>query len=59
MKQTSKENLAEVGFEPTTSGLQVRSHIGASQKPYNLACRVTEDHTHFHRYSPESDTVGI
>ena len=23
MKQTSKENVAEVGFEPTTSGLQV------------------------------------
>ena len=24
MKQTSKENLAEVGFEPTASGLQVQ-----------------------------------
>ena len=24
LKQTSKENLAEVGFEPTTSGLQVQ-----------------------------------
>ena len=24
MKQTRKENLAEVGFEPTTSGLQVQ-----------------------------------
>ena len=23
MKQTSKENVAEVGFEPTTSGLQI------------------------------------
>ena len=28
--------------------------MGGSQKPYNLACRVTEDH----RYNPESDTVG-
>ena len=27
MKQTSKENLAEVGFELTTSGLQVQCSI--------------------------------
>ena len=34
--------------------------MGASQKPYmNLACLVTEDHTQFSWYNPESDTVGI
>ena len=33
--------------------------MGASQKPYNLACRVTEDHTQFHRYNPESNREGI
>ena len=30
-----------------------------SQKPYNLACCVIEDHTQFHCYNPESDTEGI
>ena len=32
MKQTNKENVAEVGFEPTTSELQVQcSNIWAIQ----------------------------
>ena len=67
LKQTSKENLAEVGFELMTSGLQVQCStiwaiqpyngvdpfltnifaLGASQKPYNLACRVRGLHPIF------------
>ena len=44
--------MAEINKKPTTS-------MGASYKPYNLACRVTEDHTQFHRYNPESDRERI
>ena len=35
MKQTSNENVAEMGFEPTTSGLQVQCSTILAIQPYD------------------------